>query len=222
MVQICLDQYTAGSYTTGASVYKQLLWFYLGDFLVQTPLLPFSNLKVAILSGFGAHIGQGVRIKPHVKIKFPWRLTVGNHTWLGEGLWIDNLAPVVIEDQVCLSQGVYLCTGNHDWSKPTFDLRLGPIHIETGSWIAAKAVIGPGVTVGEGAILALGSVTSQSLKPWTIYSGNPAQALKKRSLKAGEPGLEHRYSMAKNPVYSRIMPKFGLSQSRNRVSEPTV
>lgn len=190
MADICLDQYRTGSYTPGASGFKQLLWFYLGDFLVQTPLLPFSGIKVAILRGFGAQIGRGVRIKPHVKIKFPWRLTVGHHTWLGEGLWIDNLAPVVIEDQVCLSQGVYLCTGNHDWSQPTFDLRVSPIHIKKSSWIAAKAVIGPGVTIGEGAILALGSVASQSLKPWTIYGGNPAQALKPRSLKANEPGLE--------------------------------
>jgi putative colanic acid biosynthesis acetyltransferase WcaF len=196
MVHIRLDQYHTDTYTPGASVFKQLLWFYLGDFLVQTPLLPFSSLKAAILRGFGAHIGQGVRIKPHVKIKFPWRLTVGNYTWLGEGLWIDNLAPVIIEDQVCLSQGVYLCTGNHDWSQPTFDLRVSPIHIKKGSWIAANAVIGPGVTIGEGAILALGSVTSQSLKPWTIYSGNPAQAIKQRSLKTDTPNLVSAQSLS--------------------------
>ena len=178
-----LDQYTPTPYTPGASLVKQLLWYYLGCPLVQTHLLPFSALKVAVLRLFGATIGQGVRIKPGVKVKFPWRLTVGNHTWLGENLWIDNLAPVTIGDHVCLSQGVYLCTGNHDWEKPTFDLRLGEIHIESGSWVAAKAILGPGVTVGEGAILSLGGVTTRSLDPWTIYSGNPAQAVKPRSLK---------------------------------------
>ncbi len=190
MAQIRLDHYSRHSYTPGASLYKQILWFYLGDFLVRSPLLPFSSLKVALLRRFGATIGHGVRIKPNVKIKFPWHLTVGDHTWLGEGLWIDNLAPVVIDDQVCLSQGVYLCTGNHDWCKPTFDLRLGAIHVKTGSWIAAKAVIGPGVTIGEGAILTIGSVTSRSLDPWTIYSGNPAQAVKQRKLETVESRLE--------------------------------
>lgn len=187
MVQLCLDQYSPSNYTPGASFFKQLLWFYLGDFLVQTPLLPFSNLKAILLRSFGATVGQGVRIKPHVKIKFPWRLTLGDHTWLGEGLWIDNLAPVVIEDQVCLSQGTYLCTGNHDWSTATFDLRLAPIHIKRSSWIAAKAIIGPGVTVGEGAVLTIGSVTAQSLAPWTIYSGNPARAVKPRRLEPVTP-----------------------------------
>jgi len=182
-MQIRLDQYAVTSYTPGASMVKQLLWFYLGSPLVETALLPFSGLKVAILRLFGASIGQGVRIKPQVKIKFPWRLTVGDHAWLGEGLWIDNLAQVTIGDHVCLSQGVYLCTGNHDWSRPSFDLRLGAIHIQAGSWVAAKAVLGPGVIVGEGAILSLGGVATQSLEPWTIYSGNPAQAIKKRELK---------------------------------------
>ena len=182
---IRLDQYTAPTYAPGASLPKQLLWYYLGDPLVQTPLIPFSAFKVALLRCFGATIGQGVRIKPRVTIKFPWRLTVGDHTWLGEHLWIDNLAPVTIGDHVCLSQSVYLCTGNHDWSKPSFDLRLGSIHIKTGSWVAARATLGPGVTVGEGAILSLGSVATQSLEPWTVYSGNPAQAIKKRNLKEG-------------------------------------
>jgi putative colanic acid biosynthesis acetyltransferase WcaF len=182
-MQIRLDHYTPTSYTPGASLLKQLLWFYLGAPLVQTHLVPLSAPKVALLRLFGATIGQGVRIKPGVKVKFPWRLTVGDHTWLGENLWIDNLAPVTIGDHVCLSQGVYLCTGNHDWSQPTFDLRLGEIHIESSSWVAAKAVVGPGVTIGEGALLSLGSVTTQSLKPWTIYSGNPAQAVKSRDLK---------------------------------------
>jgi putative colanic acid biosynthesis acetyltransferase WcaF len=183
MQQVRLDQYTITAYTPGASLAKQLLWFYIGSPLVQTSLLPFSGLKVALLRLFGATIGQGVRIKPQVKVKFPWRLTVGDYTWLGEGLWIDNLASVAIGDHVCLSQGVYLCTGNHDWSQPSFDLRLGEITIQTGSWIAAKAMLGPGVTVGEGAILSLGAVATQSLEPWTIYSGNPAQAVKKRALK---------------------------------------
>jgi putative colanic acid biosynthesis acetyltransferase WcaF len=182
-MHVRLDQYTVTDYTPGASLPKQLLWFYLGAPLVQTSLLPISAFKVGLLRLFGATVGHGVRIKPGVKVKFPWRLTVGAHTWLGENLWIDNLAPVTIGDHVCLSQGVYLCTGNHDWGKSTFDLRLGEIHIESGSWIGAKAILGPGVTVGEGAILSLGSVSTRSLDPWTIYSGNPAQPVKKRVLK---------------------------------------
>ena len=178
-----LNTYTTGSYNPGASLWRQLLWYFLGSPLVSSPWLPFSSFKIWTLRRFGAQIGQGVNIKPGVRIKFPWRLTVGDHSWLGENLWIDNLASVTIEDNVCLSQGVYLCTGNHDWSQTSFDLRLGPIHLESCSWVAAGSTIGPGVTVGSGAILTLGSVTSQSLEPWTIYSGNPAQPIKRRLIK---------------------------------------
>jgi putative colanic acid biosynthesis acetyltransferase WcaF len=175
-----LKHYTTGEYTPGASLGKQLLWFFLGAPLVETHMLPFSGLKVFLLRCFGATIGQGVRVKPGVKIKFPWRLTIGNHCWVGENSWLDNVAPIFLGDDVCLSQGVYLCTGNHDWNHPHFQLKPAPIQIESGSWIAAKAIIGPGVVVGQGAVLCLGSVASQSLEPMTIYAGNPSLPIKKR------------------------------------------
>lgn len=175
-----LKDYSTGEYTPGASLGKQLLWFFLGAPLVETNLLPFAGLKVFLLRCFGANIGQGVRVKPGVKIKFPWRLTIGNHCWVGENSWLDNVAPISLGDDVCLSQGVYLCTGNHDWNHPHFQLKPSPIHIESGSWIAAKAIIGPGVVVGQGAVLCLGSVASQSLDPMTIYAGNPSLPIKKR------------------------------------------
>jgi putative colanic acid biosynthesis acetyltransferase WcaF len=175
-----LDQYTLGAYTPGAPYWQQLLWYFLGSPIVQSNWLPISAVKVWTLRWFGATIGQGVRIKPGVRVKFPWRLTVGDFVWIGEDAWIDNLAQVTIDSHVCLSQGVYLCTGNHDWSHPHFQLRVGEIHIEEASWIAAKAVIGPGVTVGKGAVLTLGAVAAKSLEPMTIHAGNPAQAIKPR------------------------------------------
>ncbi|MEO1621954.1 MAG: WcaF family extracellular polysaccharide biosynthesis acetyltransferase [Cyanobacteria bacterium J06632_3] len=178
-----LDQYSpSADYTPGASLIKQLLWYYIGSPLVMSYWLPMSGIKVRILRQFGASIGDGVRIKPGVRIKFPWRLIVADHCWLGEGAWIDNLAPVTLGSNVCLSQGTYLCTGNHDWSKPTFDLRLGPISIEQSAWIGARAVVGPGVTVGEGAVLTLNSVASRSLESWQVYVGNPCQSIKKRTI----------------------------------------
>lgn len=177
-----LDRYTLGDYTPGAPYWKQLLWYFVGAPLVQSYWLPMSGLKVQLLRWFGATIGQGVRIKPGVRVKFPWRLAIGDYVWLGEDTWIDNLAFVTIESHVCISQGVYLCTGNHNWSHPNFELITAPIHIQTSSWIAARSTIGPGVTVGRGAILALGSVTGRSLEAMMIYAGNPAQPIKPRKL----------------------------------------
>lgn len=179
-----LDTYSVGLYSPGASYWKQILWYFLGAPLVESYWLPASVIKVWLLRWFGAQIGCGVRIKPGVRIKFPWRLTVGDFVWIGEAAWLDNVAPIAIQSHVCLSQGVYLCTGNHDWSQSSFDLKLGAIAIETGSWIAAKAVVGPGVTIGTGAVLTLGSVAVRSLEPMTIYAGNPAQPIKQRVISA--------------------------------------
>lgn len=175
-----LDRYT--TYTLSTPLWKQLLWYFLGDPLFRSRWLFFSGLKVWILRCFGAQVGQRVRIKPSVRVKFPWQLIIGDYVWIGENAWLDNLASITLESHVCLSQDVYLCTGNHDWAHPDFKLMTGPIYIEQGSWIAARSVIGPGVTVGRGAVLTLGSVTGRSLEPMTIYAGNPAQPIKSRKV----------------------------------------
>jgi putative colanic acid biosynthesis acetyltransferase WcaF len=175
-----LEDYDKGDYTLGASRWKLLAWWVLGDPVVRSRWLVFSGLKVWMLRRFGATIGKGVRIKPGVRVKLPWRLILGDHVWLGEEVWLDNLAPITVESNVCISQAAYLCTGNHDWSDPRFGLRCAPIVVHQGSWIGARATVGPGVDVGRGAVLTLGSVAVRSLKPMMIHSGNPAQACRKR------------------------------------------
>ncbi len=214
-----LDNYSLGSYTPGAPYWKQLLWHFLGSPIVESNWLPISTLKVWVLRSFGASIGQQVRIKPGVRVKFPWRLTVGDCVWIGESTWIDNLAPVVLESHVCLSQGVYLCTGNHDWYHPNFKLIPAPIHIHESSWIAAKSVIGPGVTVGRGAVLTLGGVTGRSLEPMTIYAGNPAQPIKSRVREKVEDVLQ--ISVADEFIHVRRLLDEGLAEEwgmKNRES----
>ncbi len=105
-----LDNYTVGTYTPGANLLQQLLWYFIGLPLFRSYWLPFTGFKVWLLRRFGAEIGQKVTIKPGVQIKFPWRLTVGDYVWIGEKAWLDNVAQITIESHVCLSQDVYLCT----------------------------------------------------------------------------------------------------------------
>jgi putative colanic acid biosynthesis acetyltransferase WcaF len=112
--------------------------------------------------------------KPGLHVKYPWRLTVGDHTWIGEDCWIDSLADITIGSNVCVSQGAYLCTGNHDWSDPYFGLRVSPIVIGDGAWVGAKAVVCPGVNIEKLAILAAGSVATKSIPSAEIHVGNPA------------------------------------------------
>lgn len=156
------------------------IWYLVNILFFKSSLNPFSILKVFFLSLFGAKVGKGVVIKPNVNIKYPWFLELGDHVWIGEEVWIDNLTNVVIQSNVCLSQGAMLLTGNHNYKKESFDLMIGRITLEEGVWIGAKSVVCPGVTCRSHAVLAVGSVATQNLEAYTIYQGNPAQAVRRR------------------------------------------
>jgi putative colanic acid biosynthesis acetyltransferase WcaF len=133
-----------------------------------------------LLRLFGAKIGKGVNIKPRVHVKYPWNLNIGEFTWIGEDVWIDNLVKVDIGSNVCLSQGAMLLTGNHNYKKTTFDLMVGEIVLNDGVWIGAKAVVCPGVTCHEHSVLSVGSIANSDLEARGIYQGNPAQKVKER------------------------------------------
>ena len=167
-------------YDTGAGTVKRFFWYVCNAiFFNSNALLPYAA-KAAVLRMFGARIGRNVVIKPHVNIKYPWKLEIGENTWIGEGVWIDNLDRVTIGANACLSQGALILCGNHDYSKTTFDLMVGPISINDGAWIGARSVVTQGVCVGDHAVLGVGSVASSDMKPYTIYRGNPAVEVKQR------------------------------------------
>jgi putative colanic acid biosynthesis acetyltransferase WcaF len=169
-----------GNLTIGASFIKQILWYITNILIFKNPLIVGTGLKVSLLKLFGATMGTKIVIKPSVNIKYPWKLTIGNNTWIGENVWIDNLAEVKIGNNVCLSQGAFLLTGNHNYKKTSFDLITADIVIEDGVWIGAKAIVCPGITCYTHAVLAVNSVASTSLAAWEIYRGNPAVAVGKR------------------------------------------
>lgn len=175
-----LDRYDNSSFQRGRSRWIEAAWMLVQAALVSSPL-PGSRHRVALLRLFGAKIGEGVVVKPRVHIKFPWRLELGDHCWIGEAVWIDNLARVSIGSHTCVSQASYFCTGNHDYSSERFDLRTEPIVIGDQAWVCARSTIGPGVVVESGAVLGLGSVATKRLKAWTIYRGCPAAEFGPRS-----------------------------------------
>jgi len=135
-----------------------------------------SSLKRALLRFFGASIGSGVVIKPRVNVHFPWRLKMGAHSWIGEEVFILNFDPVRIGNQACVSQRAFLCTGNHDFRDEKFSFRSAPISIGDGAWVGASVFVGPGVEIGEEAVVTAGSVVLKSLPAARICSGNPAAA----------------------------------------------
>lgn len=176
-----LSQFDNSCYRPGP-LWKRTLWYLVNVLFLQCRLNPSSGLKVLLLRLFGTKVGKGVVIKPGVNIKYPWKLAIGNHCWIGEGVWIDNLAQVTIGNNVCLSQGAMLLCGNHNYRKSTFDLILGETTLEEGVWIGARAVVGPGVTCRSHAVLTVGSAATGDLEAYSIYKGNPAVKIREREI----------------------------------------
>ena len=171
---VSLASFRKNSAICGRSRSVQGLWYLTSCLIFRQSWLPGSGWRVHLLRAFGATVGDGVQIKTGVRIKFPWKLTIGENSWIGEDCWIDNMAQVTLGRDVCLSQGCYLCTGNHDWSDRSFSMFVQEITLADGCWVASRCTLGPGVTVGRNSIAAIGSVVSRSIPEGEIHGGNPA------------------------------------------------
>ena len=156
-----------------ARLLRLIAWQLIPKWLISSGL-PGSAWRILLLRIFGAESGRLCRFKSGLNISCPWNLKVGDFCWLGESVWIDSLACVELGNRVCISQGSYLCTGNHDYKKASFDLRLGPILIGAEAWIGAKSILSPSSIIGKGSVVCIGSVVSGSVHPYSVVRGNPA------------------------------------------------
>ncbi|WP_411721957.1 putative colanic acid biosynthesis acetyltransferase [Mycetocola sp.] len=129
------------------------------------------TIRANILRAFGARIGRGVNIRHGVRIHWPWKLTVGDHSWVGEQTWILNLEPVTIGADVCISQDVFLCTGSHDRRSPTFEFDNAPITVGDGAWIAARATILRGSSIGSDSIIGATALITGAVEPGSVMLG---------------------------------------------------
>lgn len=127
----------------------RLCWYLLDALVLRGALLGLlpSRAKAALLRAFGARVGTGLVMKPRVSVKYPWFLEIGDHVWIGEGVWIDNHTTVRIGSHACISQGAYVFTGNHDWSDPAFAFFCKPVEIGEGAWITAFQRVPPGAVI---------------------------------------------------------------------------
>lgn len=176
-----LSKFDNSWYNPG-SFLRRGLW-YLTSILFFKNSLPFPNgIKRFLLMTFGAKLGKGIIIKPSINIKYPWFLKMGNNVWIGENVWIDNLSLIDIGNNVVISQGSFLFTGNHNYKKCGFDLILKNIVVEDGVWIGAGAMIVPGIKLMDHSVVGAGSVITKDTLPYSIYSGNPAQFVREREI----------------------------------------
>jgi len=161
---------------------RRVLWGCVTPFFRFSPRICFGWRRV-LLRLFGAQIGQCVNIYNSAVIYMPWNLEIGDWSSIGEHAFVYNLGKITIGKNVTISQRTHLCAGSHDYTKNDLPLLKPPIIISDQAWICADAFVGPGVSVGEGAIVAACGVAVKNIEPWDIVAGNPAKFIKKRVLK---------------------------------------
>jgi putative colanic acid biosynthesis acetyltransferase WcaF len=154
---------------------------------VTTPLFRYSprimfKWRSLLLRLFGAKVGREVHVYNSAIVYMPWNLEIGDWSSIGEHALIYNLGKVTIGSKTTISQRAHLCAGTHDYTSPELPLLKPPIKIGDQAWVCADSFLGPGVNVGEGAIVAARAVVTKSVMAWDIVAGNPARVIKKREL----------------------------------------
>lgn len=171
---------SAVKYTRGEKALR-VLWM-VGRLVFQLSPRPCFGFRRWWLRLFGATIGKQVHVYPSAHIYYPWNLTVGDWSSIGEWALIYNLGNVTIGSQTTISQRVHVCAGTHDYHDPSMPLIKPPIEIGNQVWICADSFIGPGITVSEGAVVGARSVAVKNVAPWTVVAGNPARLIRNRPL----------------------------------------
>ena len=175
------DPYLVAPFPFGHKL-RRAVWTGAYLLLFRTSPRPFHGWRRLLLRLFGAQLGANSFIYPTARIWAPWKLICGAASTIGEDAIIYNPETVQLGSHAIVSQQAYICGATHDYEDPAFPLRAYPIRLGAYSWVCARATVQPGVNLGDGAVLALGSVATKDLAPWTVYGGVPARRIKARTV----------------------------------------
>jgi putative colanic acid biosynthesis acetyltransferase WcaF len=178
--QLRLDLFDNSKFDRGRPRWVEALWILAKCFFFATPFPWPNKLKRVLLRMFGASVGKGVIIRPGVSVHFPWRLKVGDHCWIGDSCVLLSIAPITFEDHVALAHEVYVAAGGHDIRSATMAGQHAPVLVKTGTWIASRAFVGPGVTIHERVVVGAGAVVMKDVGPDVVVAGNPAKVIRPR------------------------------------------
>jgi len=156
------------------------LWWLVQSLLFKPSPQVLYGWRRFLLRLFGARIGRGVIIRPSVTVTYPWKLSIGDWSWIGDHVTLYTLSEIIVGDSAVISQHSYICTGSHDYTRPSFDIFALPIRIEEEAWLATSVFVGPGVTVGRGAVVGACSVTLKDVPAGMICAGNPLRIVRPR------------------------------------------
>jgi putative colanic acid biosynthesis acetyltransferase WcaF len=154
---------------------RRVLWTVAWLLLYRPSPTPLHGWRRFVLRRFGAQVAAGAHPYPTAKVWAPWNLVLGPESCLGPGSDIYNVARVTLGAHAIVSQKAYLCTAGHDIHEPGFALTAAPIALCDGAWVAAAAFVGPGVTIGEGAVAGACAVVTRDVERGRVVAGNPAR-----------------------------------------------
>ena len=177
-----LDKFRLPIAFRGRSAIICQLWWITQSLLFATSPQFMYGWRIFLLRLFGAKIGKHVIIRPSARITYPWKLTVGDHSWIGDNVDLYNLGEIIIGKNSVISQRSYICTGSHDFSKVDFPIYTKPITIEDSVWIATDVFVAPGVTIHKNAVVGARSSVFNDLAENFVYLGTPAKPIKPRTL----------------------------------------
>ncbi len=159
-----------------SAVYVQLWFLVQATLFAMSPRFMFAWRRL-ILRLFGARVGKNVQIRPGARILYPWRVSIGDFSWIGDGSNIYSLAEITIGDNVAIAADVSIISGSHDYTKPSFPIVATPVQIARQAWICDRVTILPGVSIGEGSIVGAASLVLEDTEPLSINAGHPARKI---------------------------------------------
>lgn len=162
-----------------SAVTVQLWWMVQATLFALSPQVLY-GWRSWLLRLFGAKIGRNVKLRPTARVTYPWLLTIGDNVWVGDDCVFYNLAQITLGSNVALAHDVYMCTGMHDYRKVEFPIAAYPIVIEDETWLTNDVFIGPGVTVGRGAVIGARSSVFKDMPPMMVCYGYPARPMRPR------------------------------------------
>lgn len=175
-----LSRYDQSGFDRGRPTGVILLWWLVQAVFFPLTLHNMSGVRCGLLRLFGAKVGRRVVVRPSTRFTYPWKVTLGDHCWLGEDVVFYSLDTIEVGNHAVVSQKCYLCTGSHDLRDRRFALQTAPIRIEPGAWLATDCFVAPGVTIGANTVVGARSSVYRDLPPGKVAWGNPAQVYRDR------------------------------------------
>lgn len=170
------------AHITRRNIAARALWGVVWTLLFRPTPRPLHAWRVLLLRAFGAKVGRHVRVYQSARIWAPWNLTMEDRSCLGDDVDCYCVGQIHLEKRAVVSQYSFLCSATHDYTRQAHPLQVAPIRIGADAWVTARAYIGPGITIGQGAVVGACAVVTRDVEPWTVVAGNPARNVKHRNI----------------------------------------